>query len=90
MPHARISSHEIDRRGYEWYEQHIRKQVESQENIGKIVVIDVETGGYEVDSSARTATDRAFARHPDAALLALRIGYDAVESFGGGPQRSKQ
>ena len=63
MPHPRFSSEEIDRRGYEWYEQHIRKQVESQENIGKIVVIDVETGSYEVDSSARTATDRAFSQH---------------------------
>ena len=89
MSHSQISSQEIDRRGYEWYEQHIRKQVETQENLGKIVVIDVETGSYEIDSNARTATSRAFARNLDAALLALRIGYDAVGSFGGGLQRTK-
>src|SRR5438046_5700544 len=47
MPHPRISSEEIDRRGQELYERQIRDHVETQENLGKQIVIDIETGEYE-------------------------------------------
>ena len=36
MPHSRFSSEEIARRGEQLYEKKIRKQVESEENIGKV------------------------------------------------------
>jgi hypothetical protein len=90
MPHPRFSNDEIARRGEELYEQRIRDQVETDANIGKIIVIDIETGDYEIDNDAMAANRRALARHPGAALLGLRIGYDAVEGFGGGPQRIKR
>ena len=89
MSQPRLSNAEIARRGEEWYEQRIRAQVETEANIGKIVVIDVETGDYEVDDVGFKASNRVRARHPNAALLGLRIGYDAVEGFGGGPRRIK-
>lgn len=44
MPHPRLSDAEIDRRGPEVYEHYIRGKVETAENIGKQIVIDVETG----------------------------------------------
>jgi hypothetical protein len=87
MVHPRLSNDEIARRGQELYEQGIRAKVETEANIGKIIVIEVETGDYEIDDVGLKASKRLRARHPDAALLSLRIGYDAVEAFGGGPLR---
>lgn len=90
MPHPHIPSEEIDSRGQELYDQTIRAQVETEDNIGKIIVIDIETGAYEIDKDGLTASHRALAKHPGAALYGLRIGYDAVEGFGGGPERVKR
>ena len=83
MPHPRFSGTEITQRGKELYEQHIRALVETQENIGKIVSIDIETGDYEVGDDLIATGDRLFARHPDAALYGARIGYNAVYALGG-------
>ncbi len=83
MPHTRISNEDIVRLGQEWYDRSISEQIECEKNIGKIIVIDVETGNYEIDSVGMNASERLRAKHPDAALFALRIGYNAVEGFGG-------
>jgi hypothetical protein len=87
--HPRFSDEEIARRGQELYDRSIRQQVEGRYD-GKIIVIDVETGEYEIDDDGLAANRRAMAKHPGAALYGLRIGYDAVEGFGGGPRRVKQ
>ena len=83
MPHPRLSDTEIDRRGQEVYEQDIRGKVETAENIGKQIVIDVETGEYEIDSDGLAASRRLLVKHPDAALFDARIGYDAVYALDG-------
>ena len=83
MPHPRLSNEEIDRRGNDLYERVIREKVELGDNIGKQIVIDVETGEYDIDVDGLKASRRLFAKHPDAALLGLRIGYDAVYAIGG-------
>lgn len=83
MPHARISNEEIDRRGQELYERQIRDQVETPDNIGKQIVIDIETGDYEIDDDGLKASRRLLAKHPGAALYGLRIGYNAVYTIGG-------
>ncbi|MCW3054030.1 MAG: hypothetical protein JWN14_3200, partial [Chthonomonadales bacterium] len=83
MPHPLYSSVEITRRGKELYEQRIRTLVETQENVGKIVSIDIETGDYEVGDDLISTGDRLFARHPGAALYGARIGYNAVYAVGG-------
>ncbi|MEA5480139.1 hypothetical protein VB774_21120 [Pseudanabaena galeata UHCC 0370] len=33
------------------YETTIRQKVETEENIGKMVIVDIETGSYEVDKT---------------------------------------
>ena len=48
MPHARIPSEEIGRRGKELYETKIRPIVETDENIGKLISINIETGDYAI------------------------------------------
>ena len=78
-----ISLEEIDQRGEEWYEQRIRRQVEIEGNIGKQIVIDVETGDYEIDEDGLAASRRLRAKHPGAALYGARIGYNAVYTIGG-------
>ena len=83
MPHTRLSNEEIARRGQEMYDQRLASQLETEENIGKIIVIDVETGDYEIDAVGMNASERLRTRNPEAALLGLRIGYNAVEGFGG-------
>ncbi len=90
MAHPRLSEVEIDRRGQEMYEQHIRSKVETVGNIGKHIVIDVETGDYEIDSDGLAASRRLLAKHPDAALFGARIGYDAVYALGGALMPTKQ
>lgn len=90
MPHPRYSSVEITHRGNELYEQRIRKLVETQENLGKIVSIDIETGDYEVGDDLISTGDRLFARHPGAALYGARIGYNAVYAIGGSLVRTER
>jgi hypothetical protein len=90
MGHSRLSNEEIARRGEEIYEERLRDKVETTDNIGKIIVIDTETGDYEIDDNGLEASHRALARNPNAVLFGWRIGYDAVEGFGGGPVRVKR
>jgi hypothetical protein len=83
MPHTRLTDEEIDRRGQELYERQIRPLVETPGNIGKQIVIDVETGDYEIDEDGLAASRRLLAKHPGAALYGLRIGYNTVYTLGG-------
>ncbi len=81
----RFSSEEVVRRGQELYQQGIRAAVETAENIGNLVSIDIETGAFTVhgDRDDFAGTRHLRSLHPDAAICTLRIGYNAVYSFGG-------
>lgn len=84
MGHARFASEEIGRRGKEWYENHIRAQVETEANIGLLVTIDIETGDYEIGGYRDfDGIRRLHEKHPGAALYTVRIGYNAVDVLGG-------
>lgn len=83
MAHSRYSDEEIARRGKELYGRSIRSQVETEPNIGKIVVLDIETGDFEIDDEGMGAAKVLHSKHPGAALWAERIGYDAVYAVGG-------
>lgn len=88
MIHPRLSDDEIGRRGQELYESIIRERVETEANIGKIVSIDVETGEYAVADDPLSASASLRAKHPDAAIFGVRIGYDAVYAVGGSLTRT--
>ena len=45
-----MTREEVGRRADELYETHIRAQVETEDNLGKLIVIDLETGEYEIDT----------------------------------------
>lgn len=73
---------EIVQRGQALYEERIRPKVEAG-NKGKYLVINIETGEYEMDADDLTASKRAKERFPDAALFAMRIGFPAAYRLGG-------
>ena len=64
-----------------------RNTVETAENIGKMVLINVETGVYEIDETGLQATKNLQAKSPYARLFGIRIGYNVAASFGGVMER---
>lgn len=62
MPHPTLSSEEIAQRGEELYQEHIRAQVETAANIGKIIAINLSTGDYEIDQDLLAACHRLKAK----------------------------
>ena len=82
MPDAKYSREEVAERGEAIYEHEIRTKVE-RESHGKYLVLDIETGEYEIDQDDLVATKRLMARCPDAVLYGLRIGYPAAYRLGG-------
>ncbi len=71
----------IAQRGKALYEHHIRAEVES-DNLGKVLVINVETGDYEMEADHLTASTRAAAKYPGAPFYAMRIGAPALGRLG--------
>ena len=59
METAKFSKEEIGRKGKLLYEQSVRSKVETSENIGKMVIIDVETGDYSVDETGLVSSRRS-------------------------------
>ncbi|MDZ7957909.1 MAG: hypothetical protein RMY34_08375 [Aulosira sp. DedQUE10] len=90
MPYSTLSSQEIAQRGKALYEETIRAKVETAENIGKIVSINVETGDYEIGDDLVETSLRLRAKQADAALWGERIGFDAVYAVGGTLVRTAQ
>ena len=78
-----LSREEAGRQAEALYLGRIRREVETPDNIGKMVVIDVATGGYSVDTLGFDAALRLRKINPSARLVALRIGYDVAAALGG-------
>ena len=77
----RYSKEEFARRGTELYEHKVRPLVEKG-NHGRIVIIDIETGNYELGDDPLLVAQSMIAQRPDAQLWCLRIGHRAVGRFG--------
>jgi hypothetical protein len=88
MAHPQLPDDEIHRRGQALYDERIRAIVETPENIGKQIVIDVETGDYAIDDNGLAASQRLLSKRPGAPLFGLRIGYNAVYALGGTLRRT--
>ncbi len=89
MHQLNLSRQEVGRRGEELYRQHIRQQVETEANIGKMVIIDIDSGDYEVgDDLAIVATQQLRDRHADGRFYGIRIGYNVATTIGGVMERT--
>ena len=64
------------------YREKIRPNL-TEADIGKLVIIDINSGEYEIDEDDITADERLQARQPDAFGYIMRVGYSAAYFFGG-------
>ena len=81
VPKPRYSKEEFARRGDEIYDREIRPRV-GPDDEGKFVVIDIETGAYEIDQDELTASDRLLDRRLDAQMWTRRVGSRYARRFG--------
>ncbi len=84
-----LSREEVARRARHLYDTTIRRNVELPENIGKMLIVDIETGDYEIDKTGIKSAHNLMAKHPYARLFGIRIGYNVAASLGGSMERSK-
>ena len=82
MSHPRYTSSEIAQRGQALYDQQIRDQIDPGAK-GKFLVLNIETGDYELDADELAALRRAKVKNPDAPLYILRVGYATAYRLGG-------
>ena len=82
-----LSREEVGRRAREIYENSIRHQVYTEENIGKMVINDIETGEYAVDEMGIESAHLLRRKNPLARLYGIRIGYKVAVSFCGDMER---
>ncbi len=83
MGHVHYSAEQIASLGREIYANRLKPILES-ENIGKYLVIDIETGDYEMDSDGEAASLCARNKNPDGVRFAMRIGHRAWGQIGFG------
>ena len=82
-----LSTEEVTKRAYQLYESKIRSVVETEPNIGKMVIIDIETGDYEIGKTGLQESRNLQEKHPYARLFGIRIGYNVAASLGGVMER---
>lgn len=72
-----LSRSEIAERGEEIFAQQIRANLPA-DAVGKFVVLDIDSGEYEIDADDLAASNRLLARQPHAVLYGLKIGSSAA------------
>ncbi len=77
----RYTKEEFARRGDEIYTQRVLPLVKKDDE-GKFVVIDIETGSFEIDADELNASDRLSARLPNAQVWVIQIGSRYARRFG--------
>ena len=82
MPYTNYTSKEVASRGEAIYKKQIRNKVEPKHK-GEFLVIDIETGEYEMNADDLVATKRLLAKHPDAVIYGLQIGSPTAYRIGG-------
>ena len=80
---------EVAARGEAIYREEIQPQIQPIEK-GTFVVIDVETGDYEIDARDAAATRRLLQRRPSAVTYGVRVGHRAAYSHVGGFRMPEQ
>jgi len=83
MQDSALNSEEIAQRGKDIYQNYLRVAVETPDNIGKIIAVDIDTREYEIDQDLLVACQRLKTKQPNTVTWAERIGYDAVYAIDG-------
>ena len=74
MPYINYTPSEVESRGEGIYDRQIRDKVELKHK-GRFLVIDIETGEYEIDADDLVATKRLLVKRPNAVIYGIRIGF---------------
>ncbi len=84
---SQIARSSVDRAWEIYYR--LRPQIETPDNIGKLILLDLDSGDYEIaeDELGFAASASLRERHPAADVFALRIGYEVSASFSGSMER---
>ncbi len=83
MEVSQYSAAEIAARGRQVYEEQLRGKLEPQ-FVGKFLVIDIETGEYEIDDDGEAASLRAYKKKPKGIRYGMRIGHRSWGRIGFG------
>ena len=79
---AKLTPDEIADRGQALYEQRLRSQVEDT-YFGQYLVINIETGDYEIGAEHLATAKKLRVRSPTAPFYGVKIGYPATVAIGG-------
>ncbi len=79
---ANIDLDEYEAKSMAVYREKIRPLVYPAQE-GRMLVIDPESGDYEIDDRAAVAAERLRERRPDTLFFGIKIGYKASISVGG-------
>lgn len=80
----KYSIDEVCKRAEKIYSEKIKAQVEPQKN-GKFIIIDIESGDYEVNERALVASRLLQERRPEAVGFLAKVGYGAAYRIGWRP-----
>jgi len=89
MPERRYPKEIVSQRGNEIFERSIESQVADRAKLD-FVMIDIESGDFEVGPNEREATERLLARHPEAQIYGRRVGSRAAHRIGMVPTRPRR
>jgi len=81
VPQPRYDIEEVARRGDEIYDHVVLPHLRPEDE-GKLVLIDIETGDWEMDRDEIAASDRLLARIPDAQIWMRQAGSRHARRFG--------
>ena len=84
MQATEINKSDIIERGEAIYQTRLRAQLETPENLGKVLVIDVESGNYEIGEDHITVSNRLKHQFPASKRFAMRIGATGTYHVRGG------
>ena len=87
MSTTTLTPSEIAERGRTIYETRLRQILEPA-CTGKYIVIDLETGEYEIDEDGEAASQRAYRRNPHGTRYGMRVGYATWGQLGVGIQNN--
>ena len=81
MATEKYTTDEVCDRGRRIYEERIKPVVEPEQN-GKFIIIDIESGDYEIDEEELEASARLRERRPDSVRFLAKIGCKATYRMG--------
>ena len=83
MSYTNYTPQEVESKGEAIYVRQIRDKLNPKHK-GEFLVIDIETGEYDVNADDLVATKRLLTNSPNAVIYGLRIGFPTAYRIGSG------